>query len=157
MRYEADFGERLFVVLHVLVRLGRTLVVVEGHARRYYVEHRRAFVGDRRLKHQQQLFLVAGERAAHEGCAELDCERAGVDGGKIVDNAGAQLRAYVGRGRELAFREAIHTVVLDDVHDRQISPHEVDELADADGGGVAVTANAQGNQLAVGEDRAGRN
>jgi hypothetical protein len=51
--------------------------------------------------------------------------------------------------------EAVAAVVLDDVDDRQVAPHQVHELPDADGAGVAVAADADGDQLAVGDHRAG--
>ena len=43
-RHEADVLERLVVILHVGVALGRAFVVVERDARRDHVEHHRALV-----------------------------------------------------------------------------------------------------------------
>ena len=80
---------------------------------------------------------------------------AGVDRRKIVDHAGLQLRSEIGGGGELAFGQAVHAVVFDDVDHRQIAAHEVDELADADGGGVAVAADAERDQIAIGQHGAG--
>ena len=90
-----------------------------------------------------QLLLVAGERAAHERCAQLDGQRAGVDRRQIVDHAGLQLRAHIGGRGELALGQSVHAVVFDDVDHRQIAAHEVHELPDADGGRVAVAADAE--------------
>ena len=66
------------------------------------------------------------------------------------------VRADVGRGRELPLRQAVDAVVLDDVDERHVPPHEVDELADADRGGVAVAGDADADQLGVREERARR-
>ncbi len=54
----------------------------------------------------------------------------------------------ISSGRELALGQAVDAVVFDDVNDRQIAPHQVNELPDADGSRVAVAADAQRNQLA---------
>ena len=83
-------------------------------------------------------------------------QRAGVDRRQVVDDAVLQLRADVGGRRELALGQAVAAVVLDDVDERQVAPHQVDELADADGAGVAVAADADAQQRAVGQQRAGR-
>ena len=107
------------------------------------------------LQHGEQLLLVAGEGAADEGRAQLDGQRAGIDGGQVVDDAGLQLGADVGGGGELALGEAVHAVVFDDVDDGQVAAHQVDELADADGGGIAVAADAEGHHGVVGQQRAG--
>ncbi len=125
-------------------------MIVEGDAGRDHVEHHGALVRDGGLQHGEQLLLVAGEGAADEGCAELDGQRAGVDGGQIVDDAGLQLGADVGGRGELALGQAVHAVVFDDVDDRQIAAHQVDELAHADGGGVAVAGDAEGLHGVVG-------
>src|ERR1017187_8534612 len=47
------------------------------------------------------------EGARHERAAQLDRERAAVDGNEVVHGAALLLRADVGRGRELALREAV--------------------------------------------------
>ena len=142
VRNEADVLQGLFVLLHVFVGLGRTLVIVERNAGRDYVEHHRALVRDRSLQHGAQLALVAGKRSADQRRAELNGQGAGVDGRKIVDYARLELRAQVCSGRELAFGQAVYAVVFNDVNDRQIAPHQVDELSNADGSGIAVAADA---------------
>ena len=154
-RDEADVLQRLLVVFHVFVGFRRTLVIVEGHARRNHVEHDRSLVGDGRFQQTVQLPLVAGERTADQSRAQRDGHGAGIDGRKIVDHAGLQLRSEVGGCGELAFGQAVHAIVLDDVNDGQVAAHEVDELPDADGGGVAVAADAEGNQLMVGQQGSG--
>src|SRR5215510_5356225 len=97
---------------------------------------------ERRFQDRQQLFLVPGERSRHEGRTELNGQRARVDRRQIVDNTGLELRAEIGGRRELTLREAVTAVVLDDVDDRQVPPHQMDELADTDRAGVAVAADA---------------
>src|SRR6185369_15651069 len=102
-----------------------------------------------------ELLLVAGKRPAHESCAQGDGHGAGVDGRQIVDHAGFQSRSHVGGGRELALGQAVNAVVFDDVNDGQIAPHQVNELAYADGGRVSVAADAKGDQVAISQHRAG--
>ena len=108
-----------------------------------------------RLQQRQELLLVAGKRPRHKRGAQLDGQGARIDWRQIVHHAVLQLRAHVGRRRELPFREAVAAVVFDDVDDGQVAPHQVHELADADGARVAVAADADGNELLVGEHRAG--
>ena len=74
---------------------------------------------------------------------------------QVVDDAVLQLRAEVGRRRELPLRQAVAAVVFDDVDDRQVAAHQVHELADADGPGVAVAAHADRDELLVRQHRAG--
>src|SRR5262249_2254117 len=57
--------------------------------------------------------------------------------------------------RELALGQAVAAVVFDDVDDRQVAPHQVHELADANRARVAVAADANRDQLLVREHRAG--
>src|SRR6185312_8675379 len=102
-----------------------------------------------------ELALVAGERAGDEGGAAEDGQGAGVEGRQIVDDPVLLLGAQVGGGRKLAFGQAVDAVVFDDVDQRQIAAHEMDELADTDGGGIAVAADAQRLQAAVGQHGAG--
>ena len=156
-RDERDLVQRLVVVLDVGVRLGGAVVIVERHARRDDVQHRRATVGDRRLEHCGELLLVAGKAAPDEGRPELDGEKAGVDRWQIVHHAALGGRAGVGGGAELALGQTVHSVVLDDVDQREVAPHEVDELADADRCRVAVAGDTQAHQGAVGQQRAGGN
>src|SRR5208282_5755187 len=52
-------------------------------------------------------------------------------------------------------REAVHAVVFDDVNHGKIAAHEVNKLADADGSGVAVTADPERDQIAIGQHRSG--
>src|SRR5580765_6679039 len=105
---------------------------------------------DRRLEHGAELALVARKGASNQGCAELNRHRAGVNRREIVDYTGFQLRSEVGGGGELSFGQTINAVVFDDVDDRKIAAHQVDELADADGRRVAIAAHADANQLAIG-------
>ena len=109
----------------------------------------------RRLEHRGELLLVAGERAADECCAHLDGQRADIDGRQVVDDAGLELGPDVGGRGELALGEAVHAVVLDDVNHGNIAAQQVHELANADGGRVAIAADADGAHGLVGQHRAG--
>src|SRR5205823_11812663 len=46
-----------------------------------------------------------------------------------------------------------HAIVFDDVDNRQITPHEVYKLTDADRSGVAIAADTQGDQAMVRQNR----
>ena len=71
----------------------------------------------------------------HPSCT---ARRAEVHRRQFVEHAGLQLRAFVrGRG-ELAFGQAVHAVVLDDVDDRYVAPDHVHELPEADRGLVVA-------------------
>ena len=155
VRDEAHLLQSLFVIFYVFVGLGGAFVIVEGDARRDDVEHDGALMGDGGFQHGAELALVAGEGAADESCAEFDGEAAGIDGREIVDDSGFQFGTEIGGGGELAFGEAVHAVVFDDVDHGKIAAHEVNELADADGGGVTVAADAERDQIAIGEHGAG--
>src|SRR6202044_3406585 len=85
---ETDFADRLFLLLHVFVTASGTFMVVEGDAGGDDIEHDRSPVRDGRLEHGEQLLLVAGEGPADKSGAELNGERAGIDGGQVVDDAG---------------------------------------------------------------------
>ena len=141
------------MILHIFVGLGRAFVIVEGDAGRNDVEHDGALMSDGGFQHGAELALVAGEGAADEGCAEFDGETAGIDGRKIVDDSGFQFRTEIGGRRELAFGQAVDAIVFDDVDHGKIAAHKVNELADADRGGVAVAADAERDQIAIGEHR----
>ena len=130
-------------------------MIVEGHARRDDVDHRQAVVRDAGLQDGRELPLVAGEGARHEGGAQLDGREAGIDRRQLVDDAGLQLRAHIGGGRELALGQAVDSVVLDDVDQRHVPAQHVHELADADGRRVAVAGDHDAVQGAVGEQSAG--
>ena len=74
----------------------------------------------------------------------------------VLIDAALRFRAAVGGGGELALGEAVHAVVLDDVDHVDAAPHGVRELAEPDGGGVAVARDAEIDQFAVGEIGAGQ-
>ena len=109
----------------------------------------------RRLDQRHQLGLVAGEAAGDEAGAELQRQTDQVDGLVVVDDPALRLRALVGRGRELALGQAVDPVVFDDVGHVHAAPHRVGELAQADGGAVAVARDAEVDQFPVGEAGAG--
>ena len=147
--------QHLFVLLHVAVALGGAFVVVEGHAGRNHVDHGQAVVRDGGLQNGLELLLVAAEGAGHEGGAPLQRQGAAIEGRQVVGDAGLERGAQIGGGRELALGEPVNAIVLDDVDHRQVAAHQVHELADADGCGVAVAGDAQTQQGAVGQHGAG--
>jgi hypothetical protein len=110
----------------------------------------------RGLQDRLELLHVARERARDERAAELDREGAQVDRDELVHGAALPRRAEVGRRGELALREAVDAVVLDDVDERQVPAHEVDELADPDRGRVAVAGDADPDELRVRDEGARR-
>src|SRR5205814_6593799 len=91
----------------------------------------------------------------HIAAAELHGQGAEVHGGEVVDHAGLQLGAFVRGGGELPLGQAVDAVVLDDVDQRDVAPDHVHELAEADGGGVAVAGDADADEHVVGQHRAG--
>ena len=90
VRNETDFVQRLFVVLHVFVRLRRAIVIVKRHAGRDDIQHHRPLVCNRGFQHGAELPLVARERPAYERRAQLHGKRASVDWGQIIDDAALQ-------------------------------------------------------------------
>ena len=65
------------------------------------------------------------------------------------------LEPMIGGGGELALGQAVDAVVFDDVDHRQIAAQQVNELAHADGGRVAVAGDAQHRHGVVGQNGAG--
>src|SRR2546427_2336811 len=128
-------------------------MIVEGYAWRDHVEHDGAFVRDGRFEHRVQLLLVAGERTPHKRRSELDCYDAGVDRRKVVHDAGLEGRSQIGGGGKLSFWQAVTTVVLDHVNDRQVSKHEVGEMSRAGLDGVALARDSERGEGFVGKDR----
>src|ERR1700678_4060157 len=128
-------------------------MIVEGDAGRNHVEHYRTVVSDGGFEHGAELAFVAGEGATDEGCAEFDGQAAGINGREIVEHSRFQLGTEIGGGGELAFGEAVDAVIFDDVDHGKIAAHEVHELADADGSGVTIAADADGDQVAISKHR----
>ena len=110
----------------------------------------------RALEQRQQLLLVARERPRHVSGAELDGERASINGRKVVDYAGFEFGAKVGGRRKLPLGQAVAAVVLNDVNARQVSPHQVDKLPDSDGGRVPVAGNPERHDRAIRQHRSRR-
>ena len=135
---ERNVGDRLLVVFDPAVALRRTVVVIEGDARRDDVEDCHAAVRDRGLDQGHQLLAVAAEGAGHERAAQGQRDRAGVDRLESVDRPLLLHRAQVGGGRELALGQAVRAVVLDDVGAVDVAPDHVQELTQPDRRGVAV-------------------
>ena len=63
--------------------------------------------------------------------------------GRSLIDAGLELGADVGGGGELALGQPVYAVVFNDVDHGQIAAHQVNELAHADGSGVAIAGDAQ--------------
>ncbi len=80
---------------------------------------------------------------------------AGVDRRQVVDDPRLQLRTEVGSGGELPLGETVNAIVLNDVDQGQIAPHEMGKLAEADGGRIPVAADPQAHHGVVGHQRAG--
>ena len=131
-------------------------MIVEGDAGRDAVDEGRALVVDRRLDERHELLLVAGEGTGDEGRAEVDRHGDEVDRVVGVDRALLQLGALVGGRGELAFRQAVHAVVGDDVDHVDAAPDRMRELAEADRGAVAVAGDAEIDEVLVGEIGAGQ-
>ncbi len=156
-RHEVHFLNELLVLFPPGIALGRARVVVEGYARADDVEKRRAVMREGSLQKGHDLLRVTGEGPSHIGRAELDGETAQIDCGKVVHNARLERRAKIrGRG-ELAFREPVNAVVLDDVNDGEVPAQEVDELADPNRRRIAIAGDADGDEVAVRENSTGRN
>jgi hypothetical protein len=83
-----------------------------------------------------------------------DGERAQVHRRQVVHDAVLERRTQVRRGGQLPLGQAVTAVVLDDVDDGDVAPHQVRELAGTDGARVAVAADPDGHQVLVGQDRA---
>ena len=64
-------------------------------------------------------------------------------------------RTDVGRRGKLALSQPVAAVVLDDVREVDVAPNHMTVLPEPDAGGIAVAADAQHEQLAVGDLRAG--
>ena len=154
-RNEVEEVDRVVVLAHVVVALGRAGVVVERDARADDVDERRALVLDRRPDERHELVFVAREAARDKRRAELQGEHHHVDRGIGVRDAALGFRAAVGGGGELALGEAVDAVVLDDVDHVDAAAHAVRELAEPDRRRVAVAGHAEIQQLAVGEVRPG--
>ena len=153
--HEGDVVELLLVRLAPRVALGRLLVVVEGNAGADDVEHCRALVAGGRLEQFAHLLGVAGERAGHEaavGSERLDTQ---IDRGKLIEARILELLAHVGGGRELALRQPVHAVVLDDIHHAHVAAQQVLVLPEADRAGIAVAADRYRQQVAVDHSRSG--
>ena len=146
-----------FVVFaHIVVAARRAGVVVEGHARADDIDEGRAVMMQSAFDERNQLLFVARETAPDIGRAELQRERHEVDRAVAVDHAALALAALVGGGRKLAFGQAIHAVVLDDVGHVDAAAHRMRELPEADRGRIAIARNAEVDQIAVGERGAGQ-
>src|SRR5690606_17575724 len=154
-REEADLLQRALVLAAVGVALGGVGLVVERHAGADDVDDRRAAERQAGLDDLAHLLGVAGEGARHEAGAGRERLQADVDGRERVGAGVLEALPEVGGGGELPLGEAVDAVVLDDVDHAHVAPEHVLELAEADGAGVAVAADADGAHAVVGLQRAG--
>src|SRR5580658_7524342 len=69
---EIQLVECGFVFLHVAIALGRTFMVVEGHARRDHVNHGESAMCDGGFYDRLKLLLVAAERTRYESRAPFE-------------------------------------------------------------------------------------
>ena len=102
------------------------------------------------LEDRHELSLVAREAARHERRAERQRQQRAVDRLHRVGLALLAGRALVGRRRELALRQAVDAVVLEDVEQVHVAADGVRQLAEADRQRVAVARDADEDQVAVG-------
>ena len=131
-------------------------MIVERDARADDIEKRRTAMRDCGLDQRHELLLVAGKSTRDIRRAELQRESDEIDRRIAVDDAFLRHRALIRGRRKLAFGEAVHAVILDDVDHVHAAPDRVNELADADRRRVAVARNAEINQIAIGEIRTGQ-
>src|SRR5437868_10238226 len=113
--HEVELVDGVVMSADIVEALCRFRIIVEGDAGRDDVDKGGTLVLDRRLDQRYQLRLVSGEAAGDERGAELQGEGDQVDRRVGVDGATPRLRTLVGSRRELAFGQAVYTVVLDDV------------------------------------------
>ena len=126
---EVEEIDRFVVFAQVVVALGRTPMVVEGHTRAQDIDESRALMLNSGLEQRHELILIAREAAPDKGRAELHGNTHQVDGAVGVDHAFLRLRAGVGGGGELALGQAVHAIVLDHVEHIHAAPNGVRELA----------------------------
>ena len=147
---------RLVVLAHIIEALGRAGVIVEGDAGRDAVDEGRALVFDRRLDQRNELRLVAGEAARDEAGAELQRQCGKIDRAVAIDQAALALGTTVGGSGELAFGQPVNAVIFHDIDHVDAAADAMGELAEPDGGAVAVARDAEIDQLPIGEVGAGQ-
>ncbi len=113
-------------------------------------------MGNGRFDQGHELFPVARKAARHEGRAQQDRQGHQIDRLVGIDAATLGFRALVGGCRELSLGQTVNAVVLADVDHVHAAAQTMGELAEPDGGAVAVARDAEIDQLAVGEIGAGQ-
>ena len=151
---EIDVVQGVAVGTNVLQTLGGALVVVERHAGAQHIQHGRAFVVERRLDQRCELLAVARKAARDERRSHQKGQGNYIHRLPRVGASLAQPRAAVRHCGELAFGQAVHAIVLDDVGNAQIAAHHMSEVAQTDGGRVAVARNPDRDQRMVGQPAA---
>ena len=136
---------------HVIVAAGAAEVVVEGHAGTDHIDDGSAVVAHGALDKRHQLGLVARKAARHKGGAHLQRQIGQFHRAVGIDGAALAGAALVGCGGKLPLGQAVDAVVLHDISHVDIAAHAVDELAQADGSRIAVTRDAEVQQIAVGQ------
>src|SRR5690606_17522927 len=106
-------------------------------------------VTQRRLEQLADLRRVPGERPGDKRGLGGERLQADVDGRQFVDACVLEHLPLVGGGGELALRQPVDAVVLDDVDHRDVAADQVLELAQADAPGVAIAADADRDQVPV--------
>src|SRR5690606_7476153 len=98
-----------------------------------------------------ELPLVAGERARHEACPELDRHLAQVDRIERIGLALLRWRGFVVGRRELTLGQSVAAIVHDDVDHVQPPPNGMRELAETDRGRITITRYADVDEVAIGK------
>src|SRR5690606_22650428 len=135
----ADFVQGIFVGLGVFEAFGAAVVVVKGYAGADDVYEGETRMGQGTLQQGDERFDVTGEGTGDIAAAHFNGHGAAVDGVHFVFDAALGYAAFVGGGGKLPFGEAIDAVVFKDVNHGEVSADGVEEMAEADGSGVAVS------------------
>ena len=156
-RHEVGFHGRMIMLAREGVALGRSFVIVEGHAGRQHVDQGEAPMAHAGLDQRHELHLVAGEAARDESRAQGERQQDRIDRRALIDVALLGLRSDVRRRRKLALGESVDAVVLDQIEHVHVAPDRVHHLSQADGQRVAVAGNAHIGEIAIRGVGAARN
>ncbi len=100
---------------------------------------------------------ITGKRRRHKRRVTRQRFEADVNRRQLIHTGIFQFLTHIRRRGKLALGQTVNAVVLDDVHRRNIAANHVLELAQPDAAGIAITADANRNQLVVGGGSPGRN
>ncbi len=124
-------------------------MVIEGDAGRDDVDQGEALVHQTGLDQRHQLGLVAGKGARHEAGTQGEGLDTGVDRRLLIGDALFGLGADIGRGRELAFGEAVDAIIFKHIEHVEIAADGVGELAETDRETVSIAGNADIVEIAI--------